>query len=330
VRADEIAAEKRRQQVIGLQSFAAQSTRVQNVAHRLMVANRSDCGNNVVPRPGWQLLSLQDLQPASREIFAEALNLDGERLTVATIVEGGPAAKAGLLPGDALVAINGEHIPPTRSSEFVAQHILRDRGPIRVEFLRKGKSHTRSMEPVMGCAVPVLLTAYQGANALTDGRRIVVFSGVLRLAQTDSELAAVLGHELAHITMRHIQKGQQNRAAAVFGGFLGGFATDADAGLKGENAESGMSTRERVRAFEMDFEREADYVGLYFVARADYDVGGGERIWRALAQENPRQIFYAGMHPTTPERVILIQKTAQEIVEKRRRKQPLVPEARAG
>src|SRR5262245_44788840 len=54
---DEIAGEKRRQQVLTLQSYAAQSARIENVAHKLLVANRADCKNVVTPRPGWQVFS---------------------------------------------------------------------------------------------------------------------------------------------------------------------------------------------------------------------------------------------------------------------------------
>jgi Zn-dependent protease with chaperone function len=277
-----------------------------------------------------------DLEPPAREIVAEALSLDAERPTIVTLVEGGPAARAGLSAGDVLVAIDGEPVPPVRSSRWVAERVHRSGGaPLRVEVLRRGTPHTRSVAPDIGCAIPVFLAANQGTNAVTDGRRIVVFSGVLRLAQTDAELAAVVGHELAHVTMRHVQKGEQNRVAGMLGGFLGGLAMDFkagfDAGLKGEKPEGARHTREMMqgRAFVLDFEREADYVGLYYVARAGYDIAGAERVWRALALENPRQIFYAGLHPTTPERVILLQKTAQEIAEKRRRNLPLVPEAKA-
>lgn len=335
VSADEVATETRRQQIVQLQNLVVQSTRLGSVAHRLMVANRSECGDAVAPRIGWQAVSRMDLESPGREIAAEALSLDAERPTIVSLVEGGPAIRAGLAPGDVLVAVDGEPVPSTRSSQWVAERILRSGGaPLRVEVSRRGAAHTRSVAPVMGCAIPVLLAANQGTNAVTDGRRIVVFSGVLRLAQTDAELAAVIGHELAHVTMRHVQKGEQNRVAGMLGGFLGGLAMDFkagfDASLKGEKAESGRHTRDMVqgRAFAMDFEREADYVGLYYVARAGYDIAGAERVWRALALESPRQIFYAGLHPTTPERVILLQKTAQEIAEKKRRNQPLIPETK--
>jgi len=328
---DEVAAEKRRQEVVQLQTFAAQVTRVENVAHRLMVANRSDCADVVAPRMGWKILARADLHPERRDVAAEALNLDAERPTVVTVVAGGPAAKSGLLPGDVLVSIDGEQAPANRFAEWIANRLQRSGGsPLRVEFTRRGTPHVRSVQPIMGC----LLTANQGTNALTDGRRIAIYTGVLRIAQTDAELAAVIGHELAHVTMRHIEKKERIRMAGGLARLLGGLAMDfrasVEADTKGEQAEPGRYTREMLQPnpFAKDFEREADYVGLYYVARADYDIAGAERIWRALAQESPQQIFYAGIHPTSPERVILLQKTAQEIAEKRRRHQPLVPEVR--
>jgi predicted Zn-dependent protease len=79
-------------------------------------------------------------------------------------------------------------------------------------------------------------------------------------------------------------------------------------------------------AYATDFEREVDYVGAYYAARAGYDVAGVERFWRALAQENPKQVAYAGLHPTTPERFVQMQKTVAEISDKKRRNAALVPE----
>jgi hypothetical protein len=47
-----------------------------------------------------------------------------------------------------------------------------------------------------------------------------------------------------------------------------------------------------------------------------------------MGQENPKAIFFAGLHPITPERFLQMQKTQAEIAEKMRLKQPLVPERR--
>ena len=80
--------------------------------------------------------------------------------------------------------------------------------------------------------------------------------------------------------------------------------------------------------YSRDFERESDYVGAYYAARAGYDLSASERVWRNVAQENPAQLAYGGSHPTSPERFLLIQKTAAEIADKKRRNAPLSPEAK--
>jgi hypothetical protein len=48
-----------------------------------------------------------------------------------------------------------------------------------------------------------------------------------------------------------------------------------------------------------------------------------------MAQENPKEIAFAGLHPTSPERFLQMQKTYAEIREKSRLKQALVPERKA-
>ena len=75
-----------------------------------------------------------------------------------------------------------------------------------------------------------------------------------------------------------------------------------------------------------DFEREADYVGAYYAARAGYDLAGAEDVWRAFSMESPDSIRIAVTHPITPVRFVQIQKVAAEIADKQRRNAPLIPE----
>jgi len=74
------------------------------------------------------------------------------------------------------------------------------------------------------------------------------------------------------------------------------------------------------------FEREADYVGAYYAARAGYDLAGAEEFWRAFSLENPDSIRAATTHPVTPVRFVQIQKAVAEIADKQRRNAPLIPE----
>ena len=66
------------------------------------------------------------------------------------------------------------------------------------------------------------------------------------------------------------------------------------------------------------FEREADYVGMYYMARAGYDISNVENFWRRMAIEGNSAVMKANLtHPTSPERFVSIEKTKNEIIEKR-------------
>jgi len=82
------------------------------------------------------------------------------------------------------------------------------------------------------------------------------------------------------------------------------------------------------RAYSVAFEREADYVGAYYAARAGYDLAGAEEFWRSYSLESPDSIRLATTHPVTPVRFVQIQKVVAEIADKQRRNEPLIPELR--
>src|SRR4051812_20365293 len=61
------------------------------------------------------------------------------------------------------------------------------------------------------------------------------------------------------------------------------------------------------------FEAEADYVSMYYMARAGYSTAGVEDFWRKMAVEAPGAIFIKSDHPTTPDRFLGIAATEKEI-----------------
>jgi hypothetical protein len=326
--AEEVASEKSRQRVHLIRTHLFEAARLIAVAHRMTVANRGDCKQDVAPKLGFAALTPNDLPAQDRDLATSELRLDAEKPTVTAVVEQGPVAKAGILPGDVIVALDGEEVPSEAPLAWIAAHVRESGGaPIQVAYRRQGKNGAAAVQPVMGCAVPIVLARAGEVNAFTDGRRIVVNSGVLRLAQTDAQLATIIGHELAHVTMRHIEKQTQNQVVGAAGGLVVDIAFAA-AGVNTGGAFSRGLGSAGARAFATDFEREADYVGTYYVARAGYDIAGAEQFWSKLAQESPRSIAYAGLHPTTPERFLQMRKTIDEIATKRRTNRPLNPEVK--
>lgn len=327
--AEEIAAEQSRQQYFQIQNFATQNARLQTVAFKVLAANVNDCRGNIIPQLGFRALAQGDVSEAKRQITTAALQLDEERPTAIGVVSGGPAAKAGMLPGDVVTRVEG-HMAPKKSWPSWLSSYVKNVGstrPMAIEVRRQGQTKTLSATPVFVCDIPVELAEDGDVNAYTDAKKIVVYAGILRVAQTDAELAVVVGHELAHVTLGHRQKKQQNRMAGAAVGFMADVAV-AMAGVNTHGAGMKDGANIGLTAYAMDFEREADYVGAYYAARAGFEMGS-ERFWRAMAQENPKHIFFAGLHPTSPERFLQMQKTYAEIGEKIRLKQPLVPERRA-
>ena len=82
-----------------------------------------------------------------------------------------------------------------------------------------------------------------------------------------------------------------------------------------------------VRAYSQDFEREADYVAMYLLARAELDTSRAAMFWRRMAVEHTGSIEndHRSTHPSTPERFVRLDSAHDEIEAKRAAGLPLIP-----
>lgn len=331
VTAEEYAAEQARQHIFQIQNFRAQEARLQNVSFKVLTANVKDCGGNIIPSLGFRALAQDDVGEAKRAVTVAALQLDIDRPTVISVVEGGPAAKAGMLVGDVVIRVDGRMAPKKAWPSWLRGYVnnVGSTRPMSIEVRRKGQTKMLAATPVFTCNIPVELEQDNDLNAYTDSKKIVLNTGIMRIAQNDEEIAVIVSHELAHVTMGHRQKKEQNQMVGMAVGFMADVAAAA-AGVNTHGAGMKDGAALGMLAYSQAFEREADYVGSYYAVKAGYQNAAlaGERFWRAMGQENPKNIFFAGTHPTSPERSLQMQKTFAEISEKIRLKQPLVPESK--
>ncbi len=202
-------------------------------------------------------------------------------------------------------------------------------GPVKVRFQRAGAEQEVAVQPVRACAYEVLVMDSDVINAAADGRRIMINRGLIRFLKSDDELALVMAHELAHDTERHIRAKTANATLGLVGGavFDVGFAAlgvnTGGAFMKaGQAAGAGYASPA--------FEAEADYVGMYYMARAGYDTARVEDFWRRMSVEQPKSIFVTTSHPANAQRYVAIGKTRDEIVAKQADHRPLLPERRGG
>ncbi len=153
-------------------------------------------------------------------------------------------------------------------------------------------------------------------NAYTDGLNIAVTTGMLKKA-TDEELALVIAHELAHCFEEHVDKKIHN----AFWGAIGGAVLDEISeglGIPSYGTYVRKGQQAGAAAFSQEFELEADYVGLYILARAGYPTGHAATFWRKMAEQDPLSSnSLMGTHPSTAERYILLEKTHAEIKKKK-------------
>lgn len=327
--ADDVKAEQRRQQIAQIRDYFEQLHRLDTVAFRLRIANRADCKDRVAPQIGLIAATPQSLPRKYRSFSAEALRLRWVRATVVSVVEGSPAGVAGIVDRDELMTFNNEPVPVTATSAWI-DNFLRKNGdkPVQVVFKRDGEDHTVDVTPVTGCRIPVYMEVDAILDAHTDYTKIVINTGIMRLARTDDQLAAIVGHELAHVNMGHYRKKFQNEMLGQFGGAL------IDGGLLLGGVYSGRTFTNYLGAvgtltFSVEFEREADYVGAYYAARAGYSIAGVEAVWEAFGLEMPASLTVATTHPISAVRFLQMRKTAEEIADKQRRGAPLDPELKS-
>ncbi len=79
-------------------------------------------------------------------------------------------------------------------------------------------------------------------------------------------------------------------------------------------------------AFSVEFEREADYVGLYMMARAGYAIETAPNFWRRMAMRDPKSIEHASSHPSTADRAASLDGAVDEIRRKQSQQLALLPE----
>ncbi|MBY0355170.1 MAG: M48 family metalloprotease [Rickettsiales bacterium] len=164
----------------------------------------------------------------------------------------------------------------------------------------------------------------ESLNAYADGEKIYVTPSMMRFATQDEALGAVLSHEYAHNIMGHIEAKKRNAVAGMVFGALADIAA-ASQGYDTGGAMSEIGVDSGIRAFSPDFEREADYVGMYVMALAQYDITQAPNLWRQMTAADPEGAFLTGTHPSNPERSILLTYTKDEIIAKFRKGQLLVP-----
>jgi predicted Zn-dependent protease len=165
-----------------------------------------------------------------------------------------------------------------------------------------------------------IVDGHDVANAsAVNQNSIVVYTGLIRRIRDDSMLAAIMGHEIAHILAKHgPDKDRKKKVGTtnMIGNMLG-LAVSVGAAVAGVDPNSANSLgglahkgtavvgQGAILSFDRSQETEADHVGLMIMAKAGYDPRAAVKVW-----ENSEKIFggsnsfsFLSTHPSGSARI---------------------------
>lgn len=175
-----------------------------------------------------------------------------------------------------------------------------------------------SERPDLHYKVTILNSSAVNAFALPTGQ-LYVTRGLLALANDTSELASVLAHEMAHVIARHAAI-REEQARQVMGG-----SHSAPDVLNDPQVSAMALAKSKITlaTFSRGQELEADGIGVGISSRAGYDPYGAVRFLTAMSRnaelrpngDSPQFLDFLSSHPTTPDRLRIVQQNAREYVE---------------
>ena len=140
------------------------------------------------------------------------------------------------------------------------------------------------------------------------GGKIVVKSGILSVAQNQHQLAAVLGHEVAHVTAHHANERATRGELTSYGVevlalILGGGYYNQTQGAYG--AASTLNTLGLMNPFSRMQETEADDIGLEYMAMAGFDPRESVELWQNMnkSEKTAKVPEFLSTHPSGDTRI---------------------------
>jgi Putative Zn-dependent protease, contains TPR repeats len=310
-------AEARIQHEMVLRENVAKLDRLYRVAWNIRAQNAELCFDRQALSFGVNFLELDDYKAERRDVVKSVLGVHW-RPTVFQLGPGGPAEAAGMRRGDVVVAVDNELVQHKKKIREAFNAARKKAAPVLVDVERDGELLEFTLTPAKLCGYPVSLRASSELNAFADGDNIFIYSGMLKFVKSDDELAAIMGHEMAHSTQNHVRDKTVN---AIIGKVLIDLPTLLFLGV-----DTHLGERMGANIFSPQYEAEADYVGLYYTARAGYDIHNVADLWRRMSVENPGGITLVTTHPSHSQRFVGLTVDAAEIDKKRAEGLPLVPE----
>ena len=304
-------------QGIALETYYNRVEKLNNNAWPILSSSLDFCKDDITNSIGIEVISLSQIDKSYKNAASKKIGLTDEP-QILYVIKSSPAELAGLNKKDKIIEISSSEY--TWKGDDIVQNTRKrifGKNKIKITVERNSEIQIFEVNPVKICNHRIILRQDNSLNAFADGKNIYITQGMLRFIEEDKELQMVIAHELAHNIEGHIEKKTNN--------YLLGTIVDLAAAGAGVNTRGTFGSL-GAQMYSQDFEREADYVGMYILANSGIEREGVANFWRRMSVENPRSISYASTHPSSSERWVNIEAVNKEIDKKIRESEPLLPE----
>lgn len=149
---------------------------------------------------------------------------------------------------------------------------------------------------------------YREINAFAlPGGPVWVNRGAIEASKTESQLASIVAHEIAHVSQRHSARQLSNMMVANFGLSLLGALLGNSGGAAAANIAARYVASGAFLKFSRDDERDADRVGAAIMVRAGWDPHGMIELMQTIREQRRRdpssvEVFFSN-HPAPADRI---------------------------
>lgn len=305
-------------------------TRVCNVGYRLMASLPGQEAKKPIAYSGILTADLTDE-------MRKAYQVENEKgVLVLGVLKGSPADNVGMARGDVIIKLGekevtnrrdylkafsethiGENMDVTVVRETTGTTLLGPKCTLDPNLRERNAASALRHFGIKVASLPIKVSFQvvdrKDINAGATSDMIIVTYGLLDFVRSDDELAVVLGHELAHIVKNHLTK---KRGLSLLSGLAKTAVQTAAPGIGDVGGEIlNVASAAFQMKFSRDYEREADYFGLYFANYAGYDIKAGVDVWHRFSVQIPesQKAGFLSTHPSSPERMVRMEKTIEEI-----------------
>ena len=138
------------------------------------------------------------------------------------------------------------------------------------------------------------------------GGKIAFYTGIFKMFKNEAELAAVMGHEIAHVTLRHGGERMSQQVVQKLGGsVIAGLAANEQQQQIFLGAYAGVTTVGVMLPFSRAHEFEADNVGTRYMAQAGYEPNAAVDFWKRMkeASKGSKPPELLSTHPADSKRI---------------------------